>query len=150
MTDDYPIPQAAIDIIKLFEGCNLQPYKDSAGLLSIGIGHLIKSDEDFGDDITQDEADELLRKDLQQAAIGVEGTVSRTDLNDNQLSALISFTFNLGVTRLLSSTLLRDVNAGNDANVPAEFNRWIYAGNEVVEGLVRRRKAEGELYARLV
>lgn len=146
MTDDYPIPQAAIAIIREFEGCSLTVYNDPAGKPTIGIGHLILPDEDFSNDITQDEADELLRKDLQSAARGVDGGVSRTDLNDNQLSALISFTFNEGVTRLLSSTLLRDVNAGNDANVPAELNRWIYADDEVSDGLVKRRKAEGDLY----
>lgn len=147
---DYDIPEAAIALIREFEGLSLTIYKDSAGKDSVGIGHFVKDGEDFSDGITEDQAEELLRNDLQIAARGVYAAVTRTDLNDNQLSALLSFCFNLGVTRLLKSTMLQRVNDSKDDEVPDELNRWIYAGEGISAGLVRRRKAEGDLYSKPV
>src|ERR1700761_6255559 len=113
MTDEIAIPDAAIALVKEFEGLELQVYKDSAGLPTIGIGHRILDGEDFSDGITEDQAEDLLKNDLQIAARGVKNAVTR-DLNDNQFSAILDFTFNLGVGRLLKSTMLQCINNNKD------------------------------------
>jgi lysozyme len=71
-----------------------------------------------------------------------------TDLvNQNQFDALVSFAYNLGSGALKSSTLLKKVNINpNDTTIQAEFEKWVYAGNVKLQGLIRRRKSEAFLY----
>ena len=44
-----------------------------------------------------------------------------------------------------SSTLLKDLNAGNYAAVYAEFMKWVFGGGVKLPGLVTRREAECKL-----
>jgi lysozyme len=137
------IPQIAIDFIRDAEGCLLRPYKDSAGLLTIGIGHLIKPSEEFTV-ITQQEAESLLASDMQVAAAAVARLIKR-QLNENQHAALLSFTYNLGAGILQRSTLRSRINRGDD-DVKMEFMRYVWSGGRKVAGLVHRRAAEAALY----
>lgn len=106
---------------------------------------VIKGGEHFSC-ISQSDAENLLRADLRNAEACVSRSVSHP-VNDNQFSALVSFTFNLGCGSLQSSTLLKKVNAGASADEACfQFNRWTRAGGNVLAGLVRRRAAECELY----
>lgn len=141
------IPQQAIDLIKSFEGCRLDAYNDVAGKLTIGWGHLVLRGEGYhlGDTITQEQADGIFIRDLEPAAQAVENAVT-VDLNDNQFSALISFAFDLGGGALRSSTLLRELNAGNYDSAADQFLRWNKAGGREVAGLTRRRNAERDLF----
>jgi lysozyme len=141
--------QAGIDLIKTFEGCELKPYQDVAGLWTIGVGHLIRPDEHFTD-LTKEQADDLLRKDLAEVVADVKECV-KIVLNDNQFSALVSFAFNLGANALRKSTLLKKLNAGNIEGAEQEFYRWNKArlnGELVaVSGLTHRREAEAKLFS---
>ena len=67
-------------------------------------------------------------------------------LTQGQFDALVSFTFNLGAGALQRSTLRRKVNREEHADVPAEFSKWVWAGGRKMNGLIKRRKAEAELY----
>ena len=67
-------------------------------------------------------------------------------LKQHQLDALVSFTFNCGEGALASSTLRKRLNRGEYAAVPQELNKWVMSGGRRLEGLVRRRKAEGALF----
>ena len=67
-------------------------------------------------------------------------------LTQNQFDALVSWTFNLGPGNLKESTMLKKLNQGLYEEVPDEMRRWNKAGGEVLEGLVRRRDAEAELF----
>jgi lysozyme len=67
-------------------------------------------------------------------------------LTQGQHDALVSFTYNEGAGRLQSSTLLKDLNAGNYAAVPAEFMKWVFGGGVKLPGLVTRRRAECKLF----
>jgi peptidoglycan hydrolase-like protein with peptidoglycan-binding domain len=89
----------------------------------------------------------LLRADAARAARAVTRLV-RVPLDQNQFDALVSFTFNVGEGALRDSTLLRELNAGRYDAVPRELNRWTRAGGQVLAGLVRRRAAEGAMFAR--
>jgi len=71
----------------------------------------------------------------------------KVTINDNQLIALSSFAYNLGDGSLANSTLLKLLNAGVDKSIVAlEFDRWVYAGGKLNNGLKNRRAAEKKLF----
>jgi lysozyme len=151
----------AIALIKSFEGDATQPYLDPVGIWTIGWGHAIKWQGQYlrGSGVLQqvkalypygitvDQAENLLSGDLMETGAGVLAIVSVT-LTDNQYGALTSFAFNLGVSKLHSSTLLKDVNAKNFSAAANEFPRWCYANGKPFPGLLNRRNAERELFLR--
>ena len=130
-------------LIKKFEGCKLDSYRCSANVATIGYGHI--KDVSDGDTCTQEEADQMLAEDLEEFEGYVDKLVT-VDLEQNQFDALVAWTFNLGPTNLKSSTMLRVLNEGKHENVPSEMRRWNKAGGETLEGLIRRREAEGLLW----
>jgi len=133
----------AIPLIKEFEGCKLKAYKCPADVWTIGYGHTDGVKE--GDEITQQEADRLLAGDVELFTTGVQRLV-HSDINRNQLGALVSFSFNVGLGNLRHSTLLRMVNAGDFVGAADQFLRWNKAGGKVLAGLTRRREAERQLF----
>jgi spore coat assembly protein SafA len=137
------LSQSGLDLIKGFEGLRLSAYQDSAGVWTIGYGHT--GNVKPGDRITQAQADELLQKDTAWAQQAVRDQV-KVPLTQGQFDALTSFTFNLGAGALAKSTLLSKLNAGDYGGAQAEFGKWVHAGGQVLQGLVRRRAAEAELF----
>lgn len=113
--------------------------------LTIGYGHT-GPDVVEGQTITEDEADALLRKDLSSRAAHLAGRVGERVLGDNKFAALLSLGFNIGIPRLLASTLFKKHQAGDTAGAAAEFGRWVYAGKTKEPGLVKRREWEASLY----
>ncbi len=91
--------------------------------------------------ITQEQASALLLQDVASAVAAVNRLVT-VPLTQNQFDALVDFTFNSGQGNLASSTLLRELNAGNTAGAAAQFLVWVYAGGVKLPGLVKRRQAE--------
>lgn len=130
------------------EGERLVAYRDTNGTWTIGVGHTGPEVVE-GLRITRETSDKLLRRDLAWAAACVSKHV-RVPLTEPQWMALVSFTFNEGEPNFLSSTLLRYLNAGRYAAVPAQLRRWIketIKGRKVVnKGLVNRREAEIKLW----
>ena len=139
----FTTSQAGIDLITSFEGCRLTAYQDSVGVWTIGYGHT--SGVYQGMTITEEEAIAFLRQDLKTAENAVNNNVTY-GINQNQFDALVSFTFNVGTGNFTSSTLLKKLNAGDVNGAANEFDRWIYAGGQVLEGLVRRRAAEKQMF----
>lgn len=140
-----------INLIKQFEGLSLTAYHCPAGVLTIGHGHT-GPDVKEGQRINENAADTLLKKDLIHAETAIK-TLVKVPLNQNQFDALASFTFNLGQGALGYSTLLKRLNSGEDPNsvVKEELPRWIKGpDNKVLQGLVRRRTAEVELFCKPV
>ena len=138
-----------IPIIRKFEGLKLRAYLCPANVWTIGYGNTFYengSKVQEGDKITLDRADRLLLFVVQKFEAEVKKLV-KSDINENMLGALTSFSFNVGAGNLAKSTLLKKVNANpNDATIRDEFNRWTKAGGKVLNGLVTRRKAEANLY----
>lgn len=132
------------NLIKRFEGFSPHVYLDSAGLQTVGVGHLIKKDEDFSEGISEEQAQNLLARDLYQSERAVLRLIS-VPLTDNQFDALASFTFNLGGGSLQRSTLRQRINRG-DYELADEFVKWCKAGGKVIKGLLRRRIAERRLF----
>ncbi|MGQ5522748.1 lysozyme [Chitinimonas sp. PSY-7] len=133
-----------INLIKQYEGLRLKAYQDVVGVWTIGYGHT-GSDVHAGLTITSAQATQLLQKDLQYFENGVSKLVT-VPLNSNQFSALVSFSYNVGLNNLGSSTLLRLLNQGNYAGAAQQFPRWDRAGNQVLPGLLARRQAEQALF----
>jgi lysozyme len=139
----------AIDIIKKFEGCKLVAYQCSAKVWTIGYGSTFYENGakvQIGDTITQHRAESLLLITANKFAVEVRKLV-KSHLNDKQMAALISFAFNLGMGALSKSSLLKLVNSNpSSPQIRNEFMKWINAGGKPLNGLIRRRKAEADLY----
>ena len=136
---------AGIAFIKSFEAFRAMPYKDQAGLWTIGWGHLIHPDEDFTGGIPLTDADELFLSDLS----GFEDEVNEAveiDLAQQEFDALVSLAFNIGNGNFANSTLLKLLNTGDRTNAATQFIRWDYAGGKVSAGLMARRVAEKTMF----
>jgi GH24 family phage-related lysozyme (muramidase) len=142
------ISKDGLDLICRFEGFSPVIYICPAGYPTIGYGHLITeaNKEQFLDGVDEDEALELLRKDVAAAERAVLRLIN-VPLTQGQFDALVSFTFNLGAGALQRSTLRRKVNRGELDDVPAELMKWVWAGGRKLRGLVRRRKEEAFLFS---
>ena len=138
------ISKQGIDLIKQFEGCKLTAYKCPAGVLTIGYGHTGR-DVHYSDVITQEQAEKLLKKDLQFFEIFVSKCV-KVPLNQNQFDALVSLAFNIGINAFKNSTLLKLLNQFEYDKASEQFLRWKYAGGKILLGLARRRQAEKDLF----
>lgn len=132
-----------LELIKEFEGCRLTAYKCPANVWTIGYGHTKGVKQ--GQKITQSEAEELLKNDLKTYESYVNKYV-KVSLNQNQFDALVSFTYNCGGGSLKNSLLLTKLNKGDYSGAANEFPRWNKAGGRVLAGLIRRRKAEKDLF----
>ena len=137
------ISQEGIDLIKHFEGCELESYRCSANVLTIGYGTTKNVVE--GMKISQHQAEELLMKDLEEFEEYVEDLID-VPLEQNQFDALVAWTYNLGPTNLKTSTLRKVLNKGAYDDVAEQIKRWNKANGKVLKALVRRRNAEAELF----
>lgn len=127
------------------------PGMTPRGTLTIGHGHTAAAGEPVpvaGMNITADEAETILRRDIAGAESDVERLV-KMPLNDNQFAALVLFQFNTG--GLAKSELLTQLNKGCYEAVPAQLARWnktTVGGKKVTsKGLANRRAAEIGLWA---
>lgn len=136
--------QACIDFIKSFEGFKAHAYLCPAGVWTIGYGTTEYVEP--GDTVTEEEACELLRKDVQEAADAVDDLVD-VELTQSQYDALCSFIYNVGRSAFSNSTMLKMLNRGASAmEIAPQFDRWIKANGQVLPGLTRRRAAEREMF----
>jgi lysozyme len=119
-------------------------YKDAAGYPTIGYGHLIKAGDPYGPGtcISQDQGEQLLARDAQGFVNCVNGM--GVSLNQHQFDALVSFAYNLGCGSLGGVKSL--IASGNYGGVCGEIEQYVHAGGQVLQGLVRRRQAECNLF----
>lgn len=139
--------QAGVNLIKSFEGFSFTAYKCPAGVWTVGYGHT-GPEVIEGSRVTEQQAEKILKKDLEAAENAVTNLV-KIPLTQHQFDALVSFTYNNGQGALCYSTLLKRLNSGEEPCSVAkeEFPRWVKGeGNEVLNGLVRRRASEVQLF----
>jgi lysozyme len=142
----------ATALVARLETFSAKAYYDR-GHLAIGYGHDVQPGEPYTIDsrIPESEGSALLKIDLQSADNCIASTI-QVSLNDNQRAALLSFIYNVGCGAFQSSTMLRDINAGDFAGAADQFNAWIYSRNpqtnqeEVLQALVDRREQEQALF----
>lgn len=78
------------------EGVRMNPYKDSLGYMTIGVGHLIGKGEKFHT-LTPDECRELLIKDVEVAKKRLSKIFPQwTTMDPVRQRAMVNLTFNLG------------------------------------------------------
>ena len=138
------ISQTGVDLLKHFEGCKLEAYQDSVGVWTIGYGHTKGIYE--GIEISQLEAEKMLKDELEGEYEGYINDIPDVPLEQCQFDALVCWVYNLGPTNLRSSTMLKELNAGSYDLVPYQMKRWDKAGGKVLLGLSRRRNAEALLF----
>jgi len=151
-----PLPPAWLEptlaIIKKWEGCRLEAYRCPAGVPTIGYGstRLIDGPVRMGQAITQEMADDLLLNEVEHLfAPGLFVLLPMAKhWRPNQIAALISWAYNVGLGAVEESTLRKRLLAGEDRAkvVIEELPRWNKADGKVMEGLVSRRKDEVRLF----
>lgn len=133
-----------ISVIKEHEGLRLEAYLPTPNdVWTIGYGHTHTTKK--GMKITQEQADELLRKDISWAEDAVNKHV-KVALTQNQFDALVSFTFNVGASAFAASTLLRLLNTGDYTGAANQLLRWNKQKGVVLKGLTKRREEERKLF----
>lgn len=138
------------DFVAKFEGFSVDAYQDSVGVWTVGYGNtfnpLTKEKVKKGDKISKNTAKSWLDTELAVVKSQVMSVV-KVLINANQLNALTSFTYNVGIGNLKKSTLLKLLNAGAPKEqVAREFIKWNKAGGQVLKGLTIRRQAEANLF----
>jgi lysozyme len=142
---------SALNFIKIKEGgLYLNAYLDSGNVPTIGWGSTYDFDKQrkvlMGDVITQAQAQKWLEMETSSNANDIKKLVT-VKINNNQLNALISFVYNVGINAFRTSTLLKLLNSGADKQIVAnQFDRWIYDNGVKVQGLINRRIAEKKLF----
>ncbi|MDB5415307.1 MAG: lysozyme [Rubritepida sp.] len=147
---DLPsLSEAAIALVKKWEGFCAAPYLCPAGIPTIGYGATFYLDGrkvTLADKpISEADAAALLRKMASKFAADVLGMV-KVPLSANELGALTSFAYNLGADALRDSTLLEKLNASDRTGAAAEFGKWVKAGGRTLPGLVSRRADEAAMF----
>ena len=137
------VSQECVNLVKFFEGFEAKAYLCPANVWTIGYGRTRNVKE--GDIVNEIQAERDLLEELEEFANQVLNTV-KVSLTQNELDALTSWTYNLGVGNLQSSTLLKKLNSGDKNSVPSEMLRWNKAAGKVLAGLTRRREAEAKLW----
>lgn len=137
------ISEEGRQLIKKFEGCELEAYKCSANVWTIGYGRT--KNVSRGDTCTQEQADKWLEEELPVYGAYVSDAVL-VPLDQNEFDALVSWVYNLGPTNLNNSTMLKVLNDNKKNEVPNQMRRWNKANGKVLEGLERRRLAESLLF----
>ena len=139
------INERGLALVKSIEGVRLTAYVCPAGVLTIGYGstgpHVRR-----GMTITQAEADKLLRDDLARFEVGVGNLTKGSETSDNEFSAFVSLSFNIGLSAFGGSTVLKRHKLGNHVGAANAFGMWVRGGGKILPGLVRRREAERKLY----
>ena len=115
----------------------------SAGVPTIAFGRT--KNVKLGDTCTQEQADAWLEEELEEYTGYVSDAVTQA-LQQNQIDAMVAWTYNLGPSNLRSSTMLQVLNEGKFQEVPQQMRRWNKANGKVLPGLERRRLAESMLF----
>lgn len=157
LADDSPhvrqVGKAGVALVKEFEGLArirpdglIEAYPDPATggePWTIGWG---ATGPDIGPHTiwTREQADTRFNEDIERHAEEVSDALGDAHVTQAQFDALVSFHYNTGAIR--RATLTRKHIEGDYRGAAREFARWIYADGQILNGLIRRRRAEAELY----
>lgn len=150
-----------LDMIKHHEGVKLKPYRCPALLWTVGVGHVLYPDQaklkiedrkayeikpEDNRIWTKEQVDALLLQDLAKFESGVGRLCPAVAGNQNHFGALVSFAFNVGLGSLQKSTLRMKYNRGEYEAAADEFLKWSKVGGKVLNGLLKRRTDERNLF----
>jgi lysozyme len=144
------VSQKGIDLIKKFEGLNLEPYKCPAGKWTIGYGHSITSSDYFGGATTESIANQLLQRDLNIIEAYLNSVLGGIKITQGMFDALASLVYNWGAANFGKSQGLKYLKTNKLKLSTKEFfsktSGVVNINGTFSNGLFRRRQAELELW----
>ena len=149
---EKPVETNLTEFVKNFEGYRNKGYyateeEKKNGLVTVGYGSTKRVN--FGEEITQEQADQFLREDLVEAERKVDALVT-VDLTENQRSSLISLLFNVKYGSVRDSKALAALNNGDFKTFQREAfgttKGFVGGGGVILDGLKKRRTAEKDLF----
>jgi lysozyme len=142
-------------LIIISEGLELNAYRDSKGIPTIGIGTIIYPNGNrvkMGDKCTEAQAYEYLNHYVKNMVISINRLIKGVEINQNQFDAICSLVYNIGTTGFTNSTVLRLMK--KNPKDPLIKDAWLMWNKEtkngvkeVSNGLTNRRKREYKLYS---
>jgi lysozyme len=151
----YIFSASGVARLAQLEGIEKNTYVDSGGYLTIGIGHLLSPAErksgliTIGEQsvsyvmgLTTKQCMQLCMQDAYKQVVALQDVLGDIPLTQHQFDALVIWTFNIGITAMRRSTLIKKILSGDLQDVPDELRRWNKVRGVVVPGLVNRREAE--------
>lgn len=150
----YTFSQGAVDLIENFEGFVAHPYPDPATHgepITIGYGSTHYEDGTkvtMNDpDITKERGASMLLHYLNTIVLPDLYTHIKVDLNQNEIDALGSLIYNIGVGGFNTSHVLSDINQGIlSGDLETRWNAWNKANGKVNASLVKRRAKEYQYF----
>ena len=164
---NHQMSDQGIELLMSIEAFRGKPYDDQTGDeisswvkgATIGYGHLIslqewnESGDGYQQGITQEQGKTLFLEDLEPFAEGVNAKITAF-ITQNQFDALVILAFNIGLTNFATSSVLKLVNNPSAQtkypNLEAAWKSWNRSQGKVMQGLVNRRNAEWNMYAKNV
>jgi len=144
----WEISDAALELIKEFEGLRLEAYLDPVGIVTIGYGYTNEAGfgpgVSMGDTWTAQQAEDMLREGVHRFANNIQPHFTIKP-NSDQFGAFVSLAYNIGWQSFIKSTALKRWNAGDVKGAAEAVTWWNKAGGKVLRGLTRRREAEAAL-----
>ena len=141
----------AVCMLKGIEGFRATEYRDTGGKRTIGYGFTGRR-QVAKRRYTEAEASAELRSICDGIAYRLRVEMGRgNELTAREEAAIVSFVYNVGWDKFLSSTMFRLLKGGKRGHVVAnEFGKWVYVrknGRKVISrGLVRRREKERRMF----
>jgi lysozyme len=140
------LTQAGRKLLMEREGCKLTAYKDTIGVLTIGVGHTsgagppkVKS----GMKITQTQAEQIFADDVAEFEDGVSGLLERPAAA-HEFDAYVSLAYNIGLGAFAGSTTLKKFNAGDVAGAAEGILMW-----NIPHEIKARRRGEHQQFLNL-
>ena len=137
------------NLLAELEGVVLNPYKDSVGIPTIGIGSTYYED---GTKVTMKDKAITKERAIQLAKNVVKSFEARVNksivvpMTQNQFDAMVLLCYNIGESGFARSSVVKNFNAGNLQKAADSFLLWNKAGGKVSKGLTNRRQKERNLF----
>ena len=149
MQNHMKLSDNGFNLLAELEGVVLHPYKDSAGIPTIGIGSTYYEDgtkvtmKDKA--ITKERAIQLAKNVVKSFEVRVNKSIV-VPMTQNQFDAMVLLCYNIGESGFARSSVVKNFNAGNLQKAADSFLLWNKAGGVVSKGLTNRREKERELF----
>jgi lysozyme len=160
------LSKAGVDLMHRFEGCRNKPYLCPAHIWTIGYGHVLYQEQIRLPMVAKEgmsrkdyplrqednrvwskaEIEELFSADVASFERGVLRLIPGVVGRQGAFDALVSFAFNAGLGNLQRSTIRIKANRGDWEGAAEAFMAWTKGGGKELPGLVKRRKAEIDLF----
>lgn len=141
----------AATLIAQYEGLSLTPYKCPAGIPTVGYGNTHLEDGTAVTlnmpAITKERARSLLLVTTGEFLEQICPLLTPSTLEDYQIAAILSLTYNIGIGNFKNSTLLKKINDTSfKGDLSPYWLEWNKIGNKMSQGLLNRRKDEYSVF----